>query len=368
LARVLDNVRNCSYEPKIIASKLSTIENLETRLKELQENVAIEERRLNKVFSDSVESEQRLCLCQQRLGLYDELEKMGCGLNELNLLRNTILEMSVNNNIYHVLAFKKFFKDIEDQYDVKLGFEQKIEEMEKLLIRKKQEFHNVSLECSRAKDVHDKLNELFSYGVTQNDIICWNNIVKGYTKDLSGLNEDLSQYGSLTNSKTKLFAKVESLTSECEKLSAKVDALREEGEKLSQSIGLQMSLGTKWIQAFSNDVDAKIKELRNFADESILSVREQSSSVTGQAVKSLQILDTEVRKELDLFQKIGATAEFSPLIKAARGQYVDHEELKWSVIRAMGIMHSKLNSTLNGGTKDALQRAIASLESEMIFS
>jgi hypothetical protein len=44
-------------------------------------------------------------------------------------------------------------------------------------------------------------------------------------------------------------------------------------------------------------------------------------------------------------------AEFSSLIKAARGQYVDLEELKGSVIRAMDIMHSRMNYTLNSGTK-----------------
>jgi hypothetical protein len=60
-------------------------------------------------------------------------------------------------------------------------------------------------------------------------------------------------------------------------------------------------------------------------------------SISEQTVKSLQTLDANTKQQLDLFQKIGATAEFSPLVKAARGQYVDREELKVSVIRAMGI-------------------------------
>lgn len=89
-------------------------------------------------------------------------------------------------------------------------------------------------------------------------------------------------------------------------------------------------------------------------------------SIAEQAVKNIQTLDTNTKQQMDLFQKIGATAEFSPLIKAARGQYVDLEELKGSVIRAMGIMHSKLNYMLNNGTNDALQKAIESLESEIL--
>jgi hypothetical protein len=75
-----------------------------------------------------------------------------------------------------------------------------------------------------------------------------------------------------------------------------------------------------------------------------------------------------IREQLDLFQKIGAAAEFSPLINAGRGQYVDLDELKGSIIRAMGIMHSKLTNMTNGGTKDALQKVIESLESDILFT
>jgi hypothetical protein len=63
-----------------------------------------------------------------------------------------------------MFAFKKYFKDTENQYDAKLGFKKEIEEMKKLLIGKQQEFHSISSECSRppaeAEDVHDKLFEL----------------------------------------------------------------------------------------------------------------------------------------------------------------------------------------------------------------
>ncbi len=120
-----------------------------------------------------------------RLGLYDQLEIMECGLKELTMLRNTILEISKSNNINPVFAFKKFCSDIEVQYDTKLGFEKRIEEMNKSLIDAQQEFRSISLECSKLKDLYVKLGELFEYGVSQSDIVYWNNIVKGYTKDLS---------------------------------------------------------------------------------------------------------------------------------------------------------------------------------------
>jgi hypothetical protein len=73
-------------------------------------------------------------------------------------------------------------------------------------------------------------------------------------------------------------------------------------------------------------------------------------------------------KQLDLFHKIGSSAEFEPLIKAARGQYIDPDELKYPVIRAIDIMISRLNSIANNLTKNKLEQARNSLQSECLIA
>jgi hypothetical protein len=368
LARVLYNVKECLYEPRTITTKLSAIDNLQERQLELQEKVVIEEQRLNKTVRERVENENRLSLCQMRLGLYDQLESMECGLKELTMLRNTIFEISKSNNIHPQLAFKKFCSDIEDQYDAKLGFEKRIEEMNKSLIDAQQEFRSISLECSKLKDIHVKLGELFEYGVSQSDIVYWNNIVKGYIRDPSSMNEDLLQYGGLVNARTQLESIVKALRLEEEHLTDRVKVLKEEAKEISLRIKFEVSHGSKIIQVFLNDLETKISETNKTTDMSLRTVKQQSLYIADQVAKGLQTLDANTRQQLDLFQKIGAAAEFSPLIKAGRGQYVDLDELKGSVIRAMGIMHSKLNNTVNGGTKDSLQKAIVSLESDILLT
>ena len=50
---------------------------------------------------------------------------MGFGLEELKLLWNTISEIGVANNIPLNEAQRKFFKDIEEQYDKKLDLNPK---------------------------------------------------------------------------------------------------------------------------------------------------------------------------------------------------------------------------------------------------
>ena len=54
---------------------------------------------------------------------------MEFGLEELKLLQNTINEIAVANNIPLNEAQRKFFKDIEEQYDKKLGFESKVQNL-----------------------------------------------------------------------------------------------------------------------------------------------------------------------------------------------------------------------------------------------
>jgi prefoldin subunit 5 len=63
----------------------------------------------------------------QKLSLCGELEDMGFGLKELKLLRSAILEIADANNITRKDAGKRFFKDVEEHYDDKLGFESKIQ-------------------------------------------------------------------------------------------------------------------------------------------------------------------------------------------------------------------------------------------------
>jgi hypothetical protein len=69
--------------------------------------------------------EQSVNSNKQTLSKYYKLEAMDLGLKELKILRNTYLEIAYANNISIEGAGKKFFKDIEEQYDSKLGFESK---------------------------------------------------------------------------------------------------------------------------------------------------------------------------------------------------------------------------------------------------
>jgi len=68
--------------------------------------------------------QNRESLHAQRMSVYDELEDMGLGLNELRLLRNTIGEIAAENNIGSTMAVELevllpwFIKEIHAQISV----------------------------------------------------------------------------------------------------------------------------------------------------------------------------------------------------------------------------------------------------------
>lgn len=81
----------------------------------------------------------------------------------------------------------------------------------------------------------------------------------------------------------------------------------------------------------------------------------------------LQSISQKVKQQLDLYEEIGSPAEFSPLIKAARGEIVDINELKTSVIRVLGIMSSRLDNIRYRSAKEIIDKAINILQLEWLY-
>jgi hypothetical protein len=294
---------------------------------------------------------------------------MGFGLKELKLLKNTVIEISKSNNINSYHAFKKFFDDIKEQYDTKLGFEPKIRQMNNSLSQARQQHHYISLKYSQMKDTNDKLAELLAFGVTQEEIIYWtNSILKEYNIDISSLHQDLIKYGTLISACNDISTKVISLTSEYNALTKKIEGLRDEEGRISYLLQFQLGEVTKMIKTFLNNLDSQIKNASKASIQTIQNMKEQSLAIGEQSKIGLQFVNAEVNKQLEIFQMIGASAEFSPLIKAARGETVDLYELKTSVIRALGIMSSRLDNIMHRFAKDIIDKAINTLQSESLFS
>ena len=368
LVKVLHELQYNGYEPITITEKLSSIESLQIREDKLQISITKKEEKLRKDTEECAKCEEKLDSHRMSLGLYGELERNGIGLKELGSLRNTVYEISAcHNNLGPYFAFKKLIRDIEGQYDKKLGFEGRIANMNEQLQLSQQELRHISLEYAKKKNVLDTLAELMEYGVTQENIIQWTQICKESKLEISTFASDLLEYGNIKSAYYSVYAKVHSLKSEAEYLDKKNDEHKKMIDIVTGIMQDRLQQFTQAIQTilhtaedgFSSSTNSSIKKMQNTEDQLVN---------TGERAKQIvQSFELEVNKQLDMLGKIGSLAEFSPLIKAARGQYADPDGLKYSVIRAIDIMISRLNSIANADTKKKLEEAENSLRSACLI-
>ena len=140
------NTVNCiakyGYDPKRVIAEFNDIyyldgkkRALEITTKELEDSVA----RLRQ--HDSL-LQDKIYLHSENLSVYNELADLGFGSSELRTLLDKIINIAKANDIDPWSAVKKLFKDIETQYNTKLGFEPQIE--------------NLKIELQSLKDKREK--------------------------------------------------------------------------------------------------------------------------------------------------------------------------------------------------------------------
>jgi hypothetical protein len=111
----LKGIKRFGYDPATVVSKYHNFLEREAG------KIAIEDLRRE---LDSLQEEVNTH--SQVIKKYKELQSKGFGLRELKQLANMVKEIAVANKMPPFEAIQKFFADIEEQYDEKLGFELKL--------------------------------------------------------------------------------------------------------------------------------------------------------------------------------------------------------------------------------------------------
>jgi hypothetical protein len=126
----------------------------------------------NAIYSDS-----------EYLILYDELNSMGIGSDELRTLITLIYDIAKSNGMDYWNAIERFFSEIATQYESKLSFES---ERKKLIndIQKLREQRDKLQQIINAQPFFGPvLLQLSQYGLTEDDIV---NIILAHLRILNG--------------------------------------------------------------------------------------------------------------------------------------------------------------------------------------
>jgi hypothetical protein len=325
LARVVDGVRALGYEPVKITNEISNLEAVRSQYKSYQSWIPIVKNQLEGLDQTRSVLEHLIQSYNQTLSIYNELDSLGFGLKELKLLHQTILEISIANNIPMQSGVKQFLKDIDDNYDDRLGFESKVEKLNLEITRLTQEQDRIRVQSSLNPAVGQVLLRLVQNGVNEEEIMTIADLLRNdfsssrdsKTQTGQSLIDDVRQYGSIKSTNYYLGEQADKLKKEVSSLQTEQIDIQSKNHKLIYS--LQYS--KKILDFFQESIDLLEKEaVRLFSFTTVV---------------SMSFLISINRKKL---QDMNSSDEFESLRQSARGEKTDLLRLKKSVTRAIELL------------------------------
>ncbi len=184
-ARVIRDFKNQHYNPYGIIKEYASLMSANAEVERLKHEIWSLQKEKTLLLNSVEHEEAQLSFHKQTMYTYSELEAMKFGIKELKQLWSTIHELSKTNNIEPEKAVSKFFKDIEDQYDDKLGFEYKVNEKSKELANITNELEQKQFLLQVQPYVDPILTQLLTNGLNAEDIININQIVWRFGKEHS---------------------------------------------------------------------------------------------------------------------------------------------------------------------------------------
>jgi hypothetical protein len=339
-AKAVNGLRQYGYDVGKVMSEFSEHESHVTRHQMLEHSVKMLKGELNYLSQQCSFAQNTLNSCSPTISALKELETMGFGVKELKLLWHTINEIAVANNMPLYEAQQKFFKDVEEQYDNKLGFESKVQNLQL-------EFNKLSEQNIRLPLVGPLLARLVQSGVNEQDIInvayIFNTHIgsKSNTIDIQLLIADLHKYPTIKSVIPQLSQDRDNLTNQISSLKT----LKQDLERQNHSIIALSAYSIQIVEFY-------------FASAAALFRKEVKRLVLIAAFIGYHYL---MKLQYEALLQVNGISTFIALIRAAKGEDVPILELRMSVIKAIEVMIGKLRTS-----DDRLTQVLAEARLELM--
>ena len=281
--RVFSDFKYYDYDAHQIVKEYKQIESLRYEMKSIQgiiESIIVTRDDLLGTI-ESLETEKSYS--RLSLNALQELTYAGFGVEELKLLKNIIIEISLSNGISVSDAGKKFLKDVESQYDSKLGFESKITELQTELKKLEDEVPGYKEYLQSRVFISGALQYLYKYHVTDDDIINMTDIVTAYKDGNIILNSKLSTEDIVDENrlvKKKFYWKslineiinLGDINSQVAKQRSYLDLLKKETDDLNigrQKLNEQILLSGQLLNSLSGQLTHFVESLKQIMSSAI---------------------------------------------------------------------------------------------------
>jgi hypothetical protein len=129
-AKTVNGIKQYGYDVSKVLNEFSNLELLKLKMNTLKQDIQTLETKLASLNKQCYMTEAKVNFHNEAISNYTNLESIGFGLKELTLLWSIVNEVSDANDIPLDQIPTKFIRDIEEQYDKKLGFESKLEKLQ----------------------------------------------------------------------------------------------------------------------------------------------------------------------------------------------------------------------------------------------
>jgi uncharacterized coiled-coil DUF342 family protein len=355
LAKVVSGIKQYGFNTENVINEFSNLELLRLQCQGYQGSITRLKSQYDTLNRDCSFLQQRVSSYNQSLSIYGELEAMGFGLKELKLLRHTVREIAVANNIRPDNAVQKFLRDIAEQYDDKLGLESKVDKLRTEVNRLIQEEARLRTQLLILPSIGPLLIRLSQSGVREQDIV---DIAELLKNDAGVSSSSSSKRGIGIEEIRLLIAELRTygnIKSTIEQLSQKVDKLRNQVASLRAE---KQDLNAQNQRMFSTL--QYLKQLTSFFSGSSLSLGNEITGLISIMAYTIYLLNVEVER-LQKLQEDGSNPppdnEFVPLTMAVKGEVIDLPKLKTALIKAIEVMLEKLKGRDRMMTTEILSKA-----------
>jgi cell division protein FtsB len=350
-ARAIEGFRQYGYDVQDIVNAYSNLDSVGNEYNKYLVGLAGLKNQYNTLNQQCSSLQQTLNSWNQTISQCNELYRMGFGLKELKFLWHTVREIAGANNISLGEAVQKFFRDIDEQYDDKLGFESKIDKLRAEVNRLTQEEARLRTQLLILPLVSPSLIRLFQKGVSEQDIVDIAELVKndgpasnnssGITiEEIRSLIAELRKYGSIKSTISQMSQKIDKLRNQVASLRAEKQNLHTENQRMFTMLMYS-------------------KEIVSFFSGSSVALRNEITGLVSIIVYVMYLLNIEAERLKKL--QDDDLSKFAPLIRSASGEAVSLPELKSAMAKAIEVMLGKLNNDDDNKISRTLSEALTAL-------
>jgi hypothetical protein len=179
-AKVIDDFKKYDFDPIKIINDYENMESLREEYNTFKRNIDVQIDLRNELYQQVTSLKSQAYQFDKTIKRIEVLESMGFGIKELEHLSNIVMQVAVVNKIDKEVAVQKFLKDIESQYDSKLGFEVTINRLNEEKTKIENEIPSYRVFTSTKVAATQSMDYLQSKGVTVFDIIGTELLMKAF--------------------------------------------------------------------------------------------------------------------------------------------------------------------------------------------